>query len=546
MSVELPSVLAGRYRLERPLGAGGMAVTYLARDLRLDRLVAVKLQRLELPEVADQARFEREARAAAAVSHPNVVQVYDAGQEGPLRYLVMEWVDGVDLARVIRERAPLPLDEAVPLMLDVLRGLAAIHRVGIVHRDVKPANILLDRDGHAKLTDFGIARRADDPTLTAPVELLGTAPYVAPERVRGQPATPESDLYAAGVVLYELVTGRLPFPGQTPEELLAQHLHAEPQPPRHWRPDLPPALEQVILRALAKDPAARFRSAEAMAAALEAAWRTGERRLSRRTSALATARSSRPEGGRAPSLAVAGGVTVLSLALLALVVALALAVRGEDPASQPTPTALPSPVVALAPTPTVTPSATATPSPVPTPTLAPTPIPTPTPVPDWPSEIEVIPSTPPELRRFSDRPTLELAPSEFAGAYLPSRDGALPGFSRDLANAALLFGTGSGAERASVIVRLPAGTARLLIEIEGRASRGQPKPQLELLIQDRVVWRDENPFPGPFWARTTIVLRFPALSRETPVVLTLRNTVPGSPGQEPWLAVRTLRLSTAD
>lgn len=548
--MSFPTVIAQRYQLERLLGAGGMAATYLARDLLLGRYVAVKVLRQEQGDSADFARFEREARVAAAVSHPNVVQLYDAGQDSSFRYLVMEWVDGGDLAHLLRERAPLPLDEAVGIALDVLRGLAAIHRAGIVHRDVKPANVLIDQSGRAKLTDFGIARRIDDPTLTGPVELLGTAPYVAPERVRGEPATPASDLYAVGVLLYELLTGRLPYPGETPEELFAQHLHASPIPPRHLRPDLAPALEQVVLRALAKDPVARFRSAEAMAAALEAAWFSGRSLgAASRERSLLTDSGARSTGvsGRRPGLVMAGSVTVLSLVVAVVLALAALAGSPESTPRQASPTVVPvtSPTIGLTGSPTPQSTPTALPSPTPSPTSPPRPNPTTNP--SGLEEVEVVLPTPRELRRFANVPSLTLEPSELAGAYLPERDGVLPGFSRDLAAAALLFGSGSGAEEANVVIRVPAGAEQLLIELAGRASRGTTRPVLQLLIDGRQVWQDANPFPGPAWSKTTILLRFDSLSRETALRLTLRNAAgPGQLGRDPWLAIRAVQIWSAD
>ncbi len=535
-----PTVIAGRYRIETPLGSGGMATTYLARDLVLDRPVAVKVLRLTDSQATDLARFEREARAAAAVSHPNVVQVFDAGQDGDLRYIVMEWVDGGDLAHLIRERAPLPLEEAVRITADILRGLAAIHQAGIVHRDVKPANVLIDRQGRAKLTDFGIARRSDDPTLTGPVELLGTAAYVAPERVRGEPATPASDLYAVGVILYELLTGHGPFPGQTPEELLAQHLHAAPVPPRRWRRDIPPALEQVVLRALAKDPGARYRSAEAMAAALQAAGHSAAR-----AGGIGQAGAVRgAENGRPRLLALAGSATVLSLAVVAVLAVLAWAQLGGG---EPGPTPVPSPVAQATP-PTVTatvpptPPATATRVPTVTPEPTPTPQPTPPPVAVLFGSLEIVQPTPPELRRFADAPALEFAPEEVDGAYLPYRDGALPGFTRDLANAALLFGQQSGTVRFVV----PAGSERLLIEIEGRQSRGNPAAVLALALGDRILWQGKEPFPGPEWARRSVIVRFDRLPEDVPVTLTLSNLgEPSDHGDEPWIAIRAVRVRVA-
>ena len=545
MFLSPPRVIGSRYRLEQPLGTGGMATTYLARDLVLDRPVAVKILRADSSDAREEARFAREARAAAAVSHPNVVQLYDAGRDGELRYLVLEWVDGGDLAHLIRERAPLPVDEAVLLALDVLNGLAAIHRAGIVHRDVKPANVLLDRHGRAKLTDFGIARRADDPTLTGPVDLLGTAAYVAPERIQGQPATAASDLYAVGVLLYELLTGRLPFPGQAPDELLAQHLHTVPVSPRRWRRDIPPALEQVVLRALAKEPELRYRSAEAMAAALQAASLVGKTSAQTDAPALIPAQKGRVRSG---TLSLAGGVTILSLAVIVLLALFARAqVPGEQAAPTPTVTAVVLAPAAPTATPTVAPPPTRQPTPTPRPTPTPLPTPTPSEVQALLSSLKVLAPTPPELRRFTDAPALTFAPEELAGAYLPARDGALKGFSRDLANAALLFGSGSGTEQASVSFVIPAGTERLLIQVEGRQHRGDPVAGFQMALAGWVIWDGQNPFAGAGWSTMNVVLQFDRLESEVPVTLTLRNVSgPGERGAEPWLAVRSVRVLSAD
>jgi serine/threonine-protein kinase len=309
-----------------------------------------------------------------------------------------------------------------------------------------------------------------------------------------------------------------------------------------WRRDVPTALEQVVLRALAKDPAARYRSAEAMAAALQAAARSlGPAGELRRPGAVVANGSSEP--ARPRLLALAGGATALSLAVVVVLALLAWAqLAGGRPAASPTAT----PAIAEAPEPPLTP--TATPVPRPTPTPLPTPLPTPTVVPS-PSAGEVlfgsltlVPPTPPELRRFADAPALEFAPGEIQGAYLPYRDGALPAFARDLANAALLFGQESGAVQFVV----PAGSERLLIEIEGRQSRSSGRPVLVVALGDRVVWQGQEPFPGPSWSRLAVVVAFDRLPGEVPVTLTLRNLgEPQGRGEEPWLAVRAVRVRVA-
>lgn len=554
-------VIAGRYHLLERLGDGSTATTYLAEDELLGRRVAVKLFRSEyLVDPRDRARFEREARAAAAVSHPNIVQVFDVGQEGDTRYLVMEWVDGTDLKRLIRERAPLPADEAVRVALDLLRGLAAIHRAGIIHRDVKPQNVLIDRSGRAKLADFGIARTVRDTGLTETGSVIGTAAYMAPEQATGRAVSPATDLYAAGVILYELLTGRLPFAGENPLEVLYQHVHEPPIPPRRHNPAISPALEAVVLRALAKSPEERFRSAEAMAAALEAAVASPQKvppgialvpPLPRRAQSRALARPAQRAAGRSgwQSILMAGGVTMLALIL---VLALTLASSGGgDPGATPTtgpaPTATAQAVVpAPTPTPTATPEPTPTPTPQPTPTPAPTATPTPaptaTPTPEpQPPAIRVLP---PEVRRFLQELDKRLEkrdfnPKDLEGAYVPERDGE-EGLPKELRDVALLFGEPSGFQTGTVTTEAGSAEGPLVVEIEGRGSRGAP---FQLLVNGTVVWQGEAPFSDRRWER--VVFSLPAVppGSEGTLTVALRNASPqGELGEEPWLAVRALTL----
>ncbi len=269
MSHPLPYLLADRYQLTQRLGEGSFAETFLATDSLLQRQVAVKILREQYARDPHFAtRFTREAQAAAAVSHPNVVEVYDSGHAGETLFIVMEWVEGPDLKQLIREQAPLPIPEAIRLLRELLQGLAAIHQAGIIHRDVKPQNVLLSKQGTAKLTDFGIARGAVGSSLTETGMALGTAAYMAPEQASGKPVGPGVDLYAAGVILFELVTGELPFPGANPVQVMYRQVH-EPVPrPREVNRAIPAELEGVILRALAKEPGQRYPTAEAMAEAL--------------------------------------------------------------------------------------------------------------------------------------------------------------------------------------------------------------------------------------------------------------------------------------
>ena len=262
-------LIGDRYRLGSRLGRGGMADVYDALDERLARPVAVKLLRPELAAQPDlRRRFEAEAKAAARLTHPNVVAVHDTGEDGGRAYIVMERLPGETLADRIDMG---PLDQAWlrRVALEVLAALGAAHSAGIVHRDVKPGNILLSEDGRAKVTDFGIAKAMEplagpgvvDPDLTATGMVIGTPAYLAPERIDGRPATPQSDLYALGVVMYEGLTGRKPFAGTTPLAVAYSARHEPPADPRHIRPDADPRMVAVIGQAMAHDPAARFDSA---------------------------------------------------------------------------------------------------------------------------------------------------------------------------------------------------------------------------------------------------------------------------------------------
>lgn len=266
--------LQDRYELIRLLGTGGMAHVHLAWDRVLGRQVAVKI----VPEhlAADpvvRKRLLREARAAASFSHPHAVRVFDVGEADGAPFIVMEPVEGVTLARVLAERGALPVAEAVTIADGVLQALGAAHRIGLVHRDVKPANILLPDDGPVKLADFGIAKGVQQPAteLTATGQVLGTPRYLAPEQAAGRTPVPASDVYALGVVLYELLAGRPPFEGDDPLAVAIAHQRQDPPPLGHLRPEVPDALAAVVHRALGKQPAERFANASEMRAALRAA-----------------------------------------------------------------------------------------------------------------------------------------------------------------------------------------------------------------------------------------------------------------------------------
>jgi eukaryotic-like serine/threonine-protein kinase len=272
-----PQVLLGRYEVGRLLGAGGMAEVFEGRDRLLARRVAIKVplaQHAHDPEFAQ--RFRREAQAAASLSHPGVVAVYDTGSENGTHFIVMEFVDGRTLKDVIRAEAPLYPDRAAEICADVCAALAAAHARGLVHRDVKPANIMLMPDGRVKLMDLGIARAAAGETATQTAAMLGTAQYLSPEQAQGQAVDYRSDLYSLGCCLYEMLTGTVPFRGATPVAIAYRHVRESPTPPRQLNPDVPPALEAVCLKAMAKRPEDRYQTAAEFRADLERA-RAGRR-----------------------------------------------------------------------------------------------------------------------------------------------------------------------------------------------------------------------------------------------------------------------------
>jgi tRNA A-37 threonylcarbamoyl transferase component Bud32 len=272
-----PQVLLDRYEVGRLLGAGGMAEVFEGRDRLLARRVAIKVplaQQAHDPEFAQ--RFRREAQAAASLSHPGVVAVYDTGSENGTHFIVMEYVDGRTLKDVIRAEAPLYPDRAAEIAADVCAALAAAHARGLVHRDVKPANIMLMPDGRVKLMDLGIARAAAGETVTQTAAMLGTAQYLSPEQAQGQDVDFRSDLYSLGCCLYEMLTGTVPFRGATPVAIAYRHIHEDPAPPRLLNPDVPPALEAVCLKAMAKRPEDRYQTAAELRADLERA-RSGQR-----------------------------------------------------------------------------------------------------------------------------------------------------------------------------------------------------------------------------------------------------------------------------
>ncbi|MEU9456853.1 PASTA domain-containing protein [Streptomyces sp. NPDC048277] len=269
------ALLGGRYELRHLLGSGGMAEVHLAHDLRLDRVVAVKSLRTDLAhEPALQERFRREAQSTASLNHPAIAAVYDTGEEmtygGQLPYLVMEYVEGATLREALHSGPPLTVDRALEVTAGILRALSHSHRQGIVHRDIKPANVMLTWAGDVKVMDFGIARDAQDVGMTQTSVVMGTAHYLSPEQAMGRDIDARSDLYSTGCLLYELLTFRTPFTGESPMAVMYQHTQEPPRPPSLYNPEVGPQVDAMVLCALEKDPAYRHQSAEEMLADIEA------------------------------------------------------------------------------------------------------------------------------------------------------------------------------------------------------------------------------------------------------------------------------------
>lgn len=383
-------VLNSRYKLNSLLGEGGMAIVYEAEDLLLGRKVAVKVLREQYAsDPAFLARFQREARSAASLSHPNIVAVYDVGTEGTVQYIVMELVAGRTLKEIIQEDAPLGAARVIHFGRQICEALGYAHSKNIVHRDVKPHNILVTEDGRAKIADFGIAMALGASSLTQSGYIVGSAHYISPEQAQGDPITAYSDLYSAGVVLYEMATGRLPFQGETSVAVALKQVQDEPVPPRRYNPRIPESLQTVILRSMAKDPNGRYESGAEMSEALLACARAGMEA----TQPHPAAKSKSVEADKPAPPATTGhqvdpkrgrsGWMVLAVVLAAFLCTLGsipigiLAISNgilsgvtPSPPTKPAPTATSAPVVVAPPTA----------APIPTPTIMITPTPTPAPI----------------------------------------------------------------------------------------------------------------------------------------------------------------------
>ncbi|MDI2131920.1 protein kinase domain-containing protein [Yinghuangia seranimata] len=330
---------AGRYRTLRRVGGGGMAVVHEAHDRALDRIVAVKRLRGELAEdVVARSRFAREAEHAAALNHPAVVQVYDTGEDpgkaGPVPWIVMELVEGVTLRALLRHEGPLAWPRALHIVAHVLDALEYSHGRGIVHRDIKPVNVMVTEDGAVKVMDFGIARAVQGTAapLTAAGHIMGTPQYFSPEQALGHPATPRSDVYSVGCLLYELLVGTVPFDGDSAITVAYKHVRDEPVRPSAYRADIPGTVDDLVLHALRKDPQLRFGSAAEMRAAVARCLPDGASGMSavivapgggahrRRASTSTGRRAQRADRARRRMLAyVAGALVCVVAAVLAVV-----------------------------------------------------------------------------------------------------------------------------------------------------------------------------------------------------------------------------------
>ena len=255
-------LLDNRYRIVDKIGVGGMADVYLGEDTLLGRQVAIKVLHANFANDDEfVTRFKREAQAAGKLNHPNIVNMYDVGFDQDLHYIIMEYVDGETLKEYITRHGRLSIDEAVKFTIAIAEGLEHAHTMGIVHCDIKPHNVIITRTGRVKVTDFGIARAMNATnTVMYTNSILGSAHYLSPEQASGKPVDGNTDIYSLGVVLYEMLTGRVPFEGETPIAVALKHVREKVAPPTRYNPSIPPLLEAVVMKALSKNPADRFDS----------------------------------------------------------------------------------------------------------------------------------------------------------------------------------------------------------------------------------------------------------------------------------------------
>ncbi|GIN37578.1 Stk1 family PASTA domain-containing Ser/Thr kinase [Heyndrickxia oleronia] len=257
--------ISDRYKIISMIGGGGMANVYLARDMILDRDVAIKILRLDFANEQEFIhRFQREAQSATSLNHPNIVNIYDVGEEEDIYYLVMEYVDGMTLKQYIQQYYPISIEKALDIMAQLVSAISHAHQHQIIHRDIKPQNILIDHDGVVKITDFGIAMALSATSITQTNSVLGTVHYLSPEQARGGMATRKSDIYALGIVMFELLTGRLPFSGESAVSIALKHLQTETPSMKRWNPNIPQSVENIVLKATSKDPFQRYDNVDEM------------------------------------------------------------------------------------------------------------------------------------------------------------------------------------------------------------------------------------------------------------------------------------------
>jgi eukaryotic-like serine/threonine-protein kinase len=321
------TVLSGRYRLEAKLGSGGMSTVYLARDTTLDRPVAVKVMHREMSEQADQLeRFRQEARAVAKISHPNVVAVIDAGEDGGHPYIVFEYVEGETLKQRINRIGALDAQEALAYAIEIARGLTVAHGRRLVHRDIKPQNVLIDSEGRAKLTDFGISRQLEQDGMTATGRVLGTTDYVAPEQAMGHPVDGRSDIYSLGVVLYEMLIGQVPFHADSQVGVAMKHVNEDMPDVQNRRPELSAAAALVVERATAKDPDQRYQDVGEMIDDLSTALEVEAARAGSTTGEATSVLAAVPPAKR--KLSSRAKASWAAIALLAAAAAVAILITG--------------------------------------------------------------------------------------------------------------------------------------------------------------------------------------------------------------------------
>jgi serine/threonine protein kinase len=404
------SVIGGRYEILSPLGRGGMGAVYRAHDRVLDETVALKVLRGDAAAAPEMARrFRSEIKLARRVAHPSVCRIYEYGEDGPRQYISMELVGGTNLKEVLRQRGALSPEEAYAVAVEVAEGLEAIHRVGIVHRDLKSLNVMIDAHGAAKVMDFGIAKKIAGEGVTSPSGsyVVGSPEYMSPEQARGQPVDFRSDIYALGIVAFEAFTGRVPFRGDTPIATLLMQLETPPPLDGPAAAAIPPPLRPVLRKALAKDPAARYASAGEMADALRAA--RGSARGPRE--GLPPASSDRRRSGA--GLAVAAAVMVAAIGLF---------YRGRDRDPQPLPTTPPPTPASVAPPITTPAPAVGSAPPLPSPSPRARPTPTPAVASPVPSATPTSPPTPeapsPSPPAVGSPPTPTPSPAREADGFL--------------------------------------------------------------------------------------------------------------------------------